>query len=106
MRLSEAAKALTTHDHVRGISGPSTFLNTIYSYALAMEEGYFSWTGVSHGLICLARNNTNSTPKLYNLTYMQSDNQRFLEDYLTEDYSELALPLLRTNFRHGQFRGL
>jgi hypothetical protein len=27
-RLSEAAKTLTTRDHVRGISGPFTFLNT------------------------------------------------------------------------------
>jgi hypothetical protein len=28
-RLSEAAKALTTRDHVRGISGPSTLFNSI-----------------------------------------------------------------------------
>jgi hypothetical protein len=27
-RLSEAAKALSTRDHVRGISGPSTLLST------------------------------------------------------------------------------
>jgi hypothetical protein len=29
-RLSEAAKMLTTRDHVRGISGPSTLLNRGY----------------------------------------------------------------------------
>jgi hypothetical protein len=28
-KLSEAAKALTTRDHVRGIGGPSTFLNRL-----------------------------------------------------------------------------
>jgi hypothetical protein len=83
------------------VSGPatdqrSTFLrlpkdvrNIIYSYALAVEEGYYSWSGVSHGLVCVADNNINNTPKLCNLTYMQSDDQRFLEDYLTEDHNLL-----------------
>jgi hypothetical protein len=38
-RLSEAAKALATRDHVRGISGPSTLPNTYITAALLHLSG-------------------------------------------------------------------
>jgi hypothetical protein len=40
-RLLEAAKALTTRDHVRGISGPSTLFNMFsYAFARPVDESY------------------------------------------------------------------
>jgi hypothetical protein len=75
------------------LSLPRAIRNTIYSYALAVEEDPpLSCTGVSHGLICLA-DKPGYRPKLCNLSYMQSDNQRFTEDYLIED-QDLLKPFI------------
>lgn len=63
--------------------------NIIYSYALAVEDGYIC--GVSRGVICLA-DEPGYPPKLCSLAYMHTGYQ-YNEDYLTEDY-ELFKPFI------------
>ena len=57
-----------------------------------MEEFSWSLSGVSHGIVCLA-DEPGYPPKLTNLEYLQSDDQRFTENYLTED-QELLKPFI------------
>jgi hypothetical protein len=79
--------------HRRTLLGlPKEVRNLIYSYVLAVEEFSFPWSGVSHGLICLA-DEPGYPSKLTNLEYMQSDDQRFTEDYFTED-QDLLKPFI------------
>jgi hypothetical protein len=79
------ASELATDHRSTFLRLPQTIRNTIYTYALAVEEGFFfSEFAVSNGLICLA-DEPGYGPKLCNLSYMQSDDQRFTEDYLVED---------------------
>jgi hypothetical protein len=71
---------LTTGQRSTFLRLPQAVRDTIYSYALAVEQGYFlSEFAVSNGLICLA-DEPGYGPKLCNLSYMQSDDQRFTED--------------------------
>lgn len=74
----------------------STFLrlprgvrNIIYSYALAVEDGYSN--GVWRGIICLA-DEPGYPPKLCSVSFMHNGYQ-FNEDYLTED-CELFKPFI------------
>jgi hypothetical protein len=62
-RLSEAAKTLTTRDHVRGIGGPSTPLNTIASF--------FSF------LHCSSHHNINNEEIPHTYTSLSSLHYRF-----------------------------
>jgi hypothetical protein len=87
------ASKLATGQRCTFLRLPQTIRDTIYSYALAVEEGYFlSEFAVSNGLICLA-DEPGYGPKLCNVSYMQSDDQRFTEDYLVED-QDLLKPFI------------
>jgi hypothetical protein len=96
-KTAEKCEEQTSEPHTSGptTSHRSTFLtlpkeirNAIYSYALAIEGSYISSSGVAQGVICLA-DEPGHPPKLCDLAYIQGDDQRFLEEYFTEDHDLL-----------------
>jgi hypothetical protein len=85
---AHASNARTNHRSTF-LGLPKEIRNVIYSFALAVEDGYIC--GVSRGIICLA-DEPGYPPKLCSLAYMHTGYQHNA-DYLTDDY-ELFKPFI------------